>query len=207
MYGITSKTATVIVIAGLALGISAIAIPAAAGDRGGHGRGHHSFGKSHGFHGGQKHRRAFKKHGHRKHSFKRHGHREHGFKRHGHRFKKRGFKKHGFKFKKHGYKKGYRKGYRHGYSKGHKRIYKYGRRYNHSYWRKHGRHGVTVYGWKSHGHRSAYPNYRLGASCHPIVGHGRDHFGRRAKFGGTMCYDHYGRGYVVAGSRHVIRYY
>ena len=40
-----------------------------------------------------------------------------------------------------------------------------------------------------------------------VVGKGRDHFGRRAKFGGTMCYDRFGYGYVVAGSRHVIHYY
>lgn len=190
MYGITSKTAKFIAVTGLALGISAIALPAEAGDR--HGRGHHSFGKSHGFHGGHKHRRAFKKHGHRKHSFKRHGHRKHGF------------KKHGFRFEKHGH---HRKGFRHGHSKGHKNFHKHGRRYNHSYWRKHGHHGVTVYGWNSGGYRPAYRNYRLGASCHPVIGRGRDHFGRRAKFGGTMCYDHYGRGYVVAGSRYVIRYY
>jgi hypothetical protein len=66
---------------------------------------------------------------------------------------------------------------------------------------------VTVYAWKPVGHRPAYHNRRIQAACHPVVGHGRDHFGRQAKFGGTMCYDRFGNGYVVAGSRHVIHYY
>lgn len=168
MYGIMSKTAKVITIAGLALGISAIALPAEAGDRHGNRGGHGSYGKSYGYHGGYKHKRGYRKHA---------------------------------------YKKGYRKGYRRGYAKGRKQAYKHGRRYNHSYWRKHGHHGVTVYGWTSRSHRSGYGRHRVGGACHPVVGKGRDHFGRRAKFGGTMCYDAYGRGYVVAGSRYVIRYF
>ncbi len=43
--------------------------------------------------------------------------------------------------------------------------------------------------------------------CHPVTGIGRDRYGRRAKFGGTMCYDRYGSSYIVPGSRHVIHYY
>lgn len=33
------------------------------------------------------------------------------------------------------------------------------------------------------------------------------HHGRLAKIGGVMCYDRYGRPYVVAGSRYVIHYF
>lgn len=167
MYGITSKTARIIAIAGLALGIAAIATPAAAdgnynrGHGGGHGGSHGgkgSYGKSgHGHHGAQK--------------------------------------------QKHAYKRGYKQGYRNGHSNSH------GHRRNHAYWRKHGHHGVSVYAWKPFGHRPAYAHRRIQAACHPVVGNGRDHFGRRAKFGGTMCYDRFGYGYVVAGSRHVIHYY
>lgn len=83
----------------------------------------------------------------------------------------------------------------------------YARRYGHRYWRKHGHHGVVVHAWRPVGHRPSYHSRRIHAACHPVVGHGYDHFGRRAKFGGTMCYDRHGRGYVVVGSRHVIRYF
>lgn len=165
MYGIMSKTAKSIAIAGLALGIVAIALPAKAGDRhdqrGGHGS---YYGKPHGYHGGYTHKRRYRKHA-------------------------------------------YRKGYRQGYAQGRRQAYRRGNRYNHSYWRKYGHPGVTVYGWKPYGRWSGYTQFRIDGSCHPVVGHGRDHFGRRAKFGGTMCYDRFGRGYVVADSRYVIRYY
>lgn len=53
----------------------------------------------------------------------------------------------------------------------------------------------------------AFQPYVAAAACHPVVGHGVDGFGRRAKFGGTMCYDRFGNGYVVAGSEHVIHYF
>lgn len=80
-------------------------------------------------------------------------------------------------------------------------------RYGHRYWHKHGHHGVAVHAWRPARHRPPYQARRIHAACHPVIGHGRDHFGRKAKFGATMCYDRYGRGYVVAGSRHVIRYF
>lgn len=92
---------------------------------------------------------------------------------------------------------------RHGYRDRHEDRH----RHRHRYWRRHGHHGVRVHDWKPFGHRHAYGHRRIHAACHPVVGHGHDHFGRRAKFGGTMCYDRFGRGYVVAGSRYVIRYF
>lgn len=163
MYGITSKTARIIAIAGLALGATAIATPAVAD--GNHNRGH----------GG--------KHG---------GYSSYGKSGHGH---------HGGQKQKHAYKKGYKQGYKNG----HRSSYRHHR--SRAYWRKHGHHGVSVYAWKPRSHRPAYTQRRIHAACHPVVGNGRDHFGRRAKFGGTMCYDRFGYGYVVAGSRHVIHYY
>jgi hypothetical protein len=83
----------------------------------------------------------------------------------------------------------------------------YGHREGPGYWRKHGHHGVTVHFWKPVAPRPAYYPRRVQAACHPVIGRGTDHFGRAAKFGGTMCYDRFGRGYVVPGSRHVIHYY
>ena len=74
--------------------------------------------------------------------------------------------------------------------------------YDQRYWKKHGHHGVTTYGWKpAYGYKRNFPG------CRPVVSHGRDHFGRRAKFGGTLCYDRIGNPYVVPGSRYVIRYF
>ncbi len=48
---------------------------------------------------------------------------------------------------------------------------------------------------------------RHGYGCHPVSKIGYDHYGRRVKYGGTMCYDHDGYGYIVPGSRHIIHYY
>lgn len=99
----------------------------------------------------------------------------------------------------------YRTAPKYNYKHGH--GHRYGTRYGHRYWRKHGHHGVVVHAWRPVGHRPSYHSRRIHAACHRVVGHGYDHFGRRAKFGGTMCYDRYGKGYVVAGSRYVIRYF
>ena len=41
-------------------------------------------------------------------------------------------------------------------------------------------------------------------SCHPVHKWVTDHYGRQSQIGGTMCYDAYGNGYVVPGSRYVI---
>lgn len=83
----------------------------------------------------------------------------------------------------------------------------------------HGKHHYG-HGGKHHngdhgGHRSrnhlkhAYgygrKHYRQ-AGCHPISKEGY-WYGRYGLIGGTMCYNHYGRGYVVDGSRYLIHYY
>ena len=62
--------------------------------------------------------------------------------------------------------------------------------------------------------RHAYlPRYKpsthrgYGRACHTVSKIGYDDYGRKAKMGGTMCYDSYGNSYVVKGSRYVIHYY
>jgi hypothetical protein len=45
------------------------------------------------------------------------------------------------------------------------------------------------------------------ARCHRVRRHGFDRRGYRVLFGGLMCYDAYGRSYVVDGSRSVVRRY
>ena len=62
--------------------------------------------------------------------------------------------------------------------------------------------------------RRAYvPQYKpsthrgYGRPCHAVSKTGYDDYGRKAKIGGTMCYDSYGNSYVVKGSRYVIHYY
>ena len=192
MYGIRSTTAKFILPATLVVAIAAFASPAQAGSKhyGGHGvhGGYAKYGNP-GYYHGKKYKKSYK----------------------------RAYRK--------GYRQGYRKGYRNGARFGYGHAPKYGKKFyykprykfryksdyapNRKYWRKHGRHGVTVQAWKPAAPppRPAYKPYRAKGACHPVVGHGSDHFGRRAKFGGTMCYDRRGHGYVVAGSRYVIRYY
>jgi len=61
---------------------------------------------------------------------------------------------------------------------------------------------------KSFGHGRGYRRGAagVGRGCHPVWkrGHWR---GYPAKVGGTMCYDAYGQGFVVRGSRYLIHYY
>jgi|GEM_PF-2165358 len=52
---------------------------------------------------------------------------------------------------------------------------------------------------------SGYTGY-ANQGCQPVSKTGYWH-GRQAKIGGTMCYDGYGNGYVVQGSRYLIHYY
>ena len=64
-----------------------------------------------------------------------------------------------------------------------------------------------------HGHGGS-GSYGLGpgragysAGCRAVIRFGFDRFGRRAKIGGTMCFDRYGNSYILSHSRHVIHYY
>ena len=84
-------------------------------------------------------------------------------------------------------------------------------RYRHNYGRNRLNHQSNRY---SHGRRHNNPrphnysrhNYTRHRGCHQTSKIGYRH-GRKAKIGGTMCYNRYGKGYIVSGSHHVIRYY
>lgn len=49
-------------------------------------------------------------------------------------------------------------------------------------------------------------NYQATRPCRATSKVGYDH-GRRARIGGTMCYDTYGTPYIVRGSRYIIQYF
>jgi len=68
--------------------------------------------------------------------------------------------------------------------------------------RGHGGHHGSRHG--GHGHDARHGGY--GYDCRKVSKHGYYH-GRKARIGGTMCYDRYGDPYIVQGSRYVIDYY
>lgn len=114
----------------------------------------------------------------------------------------------------------YGHGGRHGDKHGHRRHHK---RQDHRRHRKHGKQGkhgkhyqhngygavgellYTLGNFGRHGSKRGY-DYGGGSACHNVSKDGYAH-GRNARIGGTMCYDRYGQGYVVPGSRYVIHYY
>ena len=53
---------------------------------------------------------------------------------------------------------------------------------------------------------AGHQQYHHGASqgCHPVHKWVTDHYGKQTQIGGTKCYDAYGNGHVVPGSRYVI---
>ena len=98
----------------------------------------------------------------------------------------------------------YHRGYRGDYHRGHHAHRKhhakrhYGGRYHH-------RKGYAV---GKHRHRHGYRGKgraKHAYGCHP-VSKVRWYRGRKARFGGTLCYDPYGHGYIVPGSRYLIGY-
>ena len=123
-------------------------------------------------------------------------------------------------------KAGERHGLRSGRSFGHRRHGRHGRSFRHG--RRHGfrlGHGGTKFflslaipfahfAFGHHGHRHYYGghgayggSYRYLRHCRKVVKTGYDRFGRRAKIGGTMCFDRFGNSYILSHSRHVIHYY
>ncbi len=63
---------------------------------------------------------------------------------------------------------------------------------------------VVVRSWQPYPYRPVIRPGFVAAPCQPVIGHGFDQFGRRAKVAATMCYDRFGNGYVVRGSEHII---
>ncbi len=95
---------------------------------------------------------------------------------------------------------GHRQRHHYGYNYGHHDRYRYG-----------SNHGVRTYSpsatYNSDAHASHGANYNAqGSGCHAVYKTGYWD-GHRAKIGGTMCYDSYGKSYVVSGSRYLIKYY
>lgn len=140
----------------------------------------------------------------------------HGYKRN-HRGSRygRGYKKR-FKYgKRHSYgykRKPYRRKYRyHSYDshyggsyRKHRHKYKrryYGGRYGYGTGYK-GSYGFGIYYGRPYSDIGGYYNNRK--SCHPVSKYTYDDYGNRHKIGGTMCYDKYGEGYIVEGSRYKI---
>ena len=97
---------------------------------------------------------------------------------------------------------GYRYKPRHYYRK-HYRKKHYGKHYRPSH-RYYGHRGYNYYRKPRvhYGHRHSYR-----PRCHPVHKHIHNDYGHRTKVRGTMCYDRYGKGYVVPGSRHVVKRY
>ena len=52
--------------------------------------------------------------------------------------------------------------------------------------------------------RGSLRQHRGKYDCHAVSKWGYDNYGQKAKISGTMCYDVYGQGYVVPGSRYII---
>ena len=84
------------------------------------------------------------------------------------------------------------KHYNHGYSKHNSYRYKQ-HRYPDYQQRNHN-------SYNAYGNRSSYTK-----PCHQTSKIVVDGYGRYQKIGGTMCYNSYGQGYIVSGSRYKIR--
>lgn len=92
----------------------------------------------------------------------------------------------------------YRPGYRRGHSD-------YRPAYRHAY--RHDHRKRYAYSAPRRPYRQERMDYQAARPCHPTSKIGFGDYGRRARIGGTMCYDAYGRPYIVQGSRYIIQYY
>jgi len=103
-------------------------------------------------------------------------------------------------------------GYSGGHNSHHSTVYlAYSQKRNHhykkhySYNRKH--YSYNPYSTRSYGRhhnyqRNSYNNHYQ-KSCHPVNKAIVDRYGDYKNIGGTMCYDRYGQGYIVSGSRYL----
>jgi hypothetical protein len=103
----------------------------------------------------------------------------------------------------------YSAGYGHrGYS-GHSRSGAYGRHSylgrNYGYRNSHNyqKHSYPNYNHNNYSSYSRAPSYKK--PCHDVFKTTVDHYGQYHKTGGTMCYDRYGKAYIVSGSRYQIQ--
>jgi len=96
-------------------------------------------------------------------------------------------------------------GYSGGYNSHHSTVYlAYSHKRNHHY-KKH--YSYNPYSTRSYGRHHNYQrnsyNIHYQKSCHPVSKTIVDRYGDYKNIGGTMCYDSYGQGYIVSGSRHL----
>lgn len=86
---------------------------------------------------------------------------------------------------------------------GHHNHHHHGNYYPHYY----SRHSYT-HRYNPSGYYANYPaqSYAYQAKpCHQVYKNSYDEYGDAYRIGGTMCYNQYGEGYVVEGSRYEIR--
>lgn len=74
--------------------------------------------------------------------------------------------------------------------------------------------GFAAYGGVRYPARRAYRGYGAASyadngyrSCRTVSKMGYDAYGNAARIGGTMCFDGYGQGHIVPGSRYIIEVY
>ena len=122
----------------------------------------------------------------------------------------------GFRHRRHGRRaRGFRRGRRHGRRHGNSNFFfslafpfayfAYGPGVRYKYYGGH-YHGYGVIGRHGHGYGLGPGRARYSAGCGAVIKYGFDRFGRRAKFGGTRCFDRYGNPYILSHSRHVLYY-
>ena len=92
----------------------------------------------------------------------------------------------------HNYRPDYRRD-RHDYRPAPRRAHRDRHRKRHTYYKQR-----RVYQQGRRGYQAVRP-------CHATSKIGFDGYGRRARIGGTMCYDAYGTPYIVRGSRYIIQ--
>ena len=105
-------------------------------------------------------------------------------------------KKHKHKKHKKHWKHKHKKHWKHKHK--HKKHWGHHKHHNGGFFLNFGSHGPVI--------RYEQPYDQYARKCHNVVTDGYFH-GRYAKIGGTMCYDHAGNGYIVDGSRYLIKYY
>lgn len=92
---------------------------------------------------------------------------------------------------------------------GHKHVHRHGH-HRHRFHKHRKFHGSHFHGKRHlHGgrklHRKGFVRHHGRHACHNVVKVGV-YRGHKALFGGVMCYDRRGRGYILQGSRHLVRY-
>ncbi len=102
-----------------------------------------------------------------------------------------------------GYNYGYSSNYgHHGYGK-HSRRHHYNRHHRPNY-NSYGRYYYpsTTYSYSSR-HNTKSSSYTGGKDCRSTYKYQNDKHGNKTRIKGTLCYDSYGKAYIVPGSRYV----